>query len=126
MRAFKKEEKKRRKKKEEKKTTKKTTEKNDRKTARRRNREQARAPSSGIPPGARLLGVVAVYEAAQTHGRRQRQHQGVETQPGKINTNLLAVILPADDDKKNRQEDFTCSCFLYTPHHTVPRSATQS
>ena len=58
-------------------------------------RQTTRCPVA-VPPGAGLLGVVAVYEAAQTHGSSQRQHHGVETQPGKINTNLLAVVFSVD------------------------------
>ena len=87
------------------------------------NQNRTHSPLA-VPPGAGLLGVVAVYEAAQTHGSSQRQHHGVETQPGKINTDLLAVIFSVDDNNNSCSKDFPYSCFLYIPYHTGPYSTT--
>lgn len=46
------------------------------------------------PPRAGLLSLVSVNEAAQAHEGRQRQHEGVEAQPGEVDADLLAVVLP--------------------------------
>lgn len=47
-----------------------------------------------VPPGAGFLSFVSVDETTQSHNSSQSEHYGVETQPGKVNANLLPVILP--------------------------------
>lgn len=46
------------------------------------------------PPRAGFLSLVAVNEAGQAHGGCQRQHDGVEAQPGEVDADLLPVVLP--------------------------------
>lgn len=46
------------------------------------------------PPRAGFLSLVSVDEAAQAHDGRQRQHEGVEAQPGEVDADLLPVVLP--------------------------------
>lgn len=46
------------------------------------------------PPRAGFPSIVAVNEAAQAHEGRQRQHEGVEAQPGEVDADLLPVVLP--------------------------------
>lgn len=50
------------------------------------------------PPRAGFLSLVAVNEAAQAHGGCQRQHDGVEAQPGEVDADLLPVVLPVKGD----------------------------
>lgn len=48
-----------------------------------------------LPPRAGLLSLVSVNETAQAHDGGQRQHDGVEAQPGKVDADLLPIVLPA-------------------------------
>lgn len=47
-----------------------------------------------VPPGAGFLRLVAINETTQSHHSSYGQHYCVEAQPGKVNANLLPVILP--------------------------------
>lgn len=49
---------------------------------------------STVPPRAGFLCFVPVYETTETHNSGQGQHDGVEAQPGEVNSNFLAVVLP--------------------------------
>ena len=51
------------------------------------------------PPGAGFLIPPSKDETAQSHHSSQSEHDRVETQPGKVNTNLLSVILPVGEIK---------------------------
>ena len=50
-----------------------------------------------VPPGAGFLSFVSVDETTQSHNSSQSEHYGVETQPGKVNADLLPVILPVEE-----------------------------
>lgn len=61
-------------------------------------------PQGNVPPGAGVSGPVSINETAQSHDSSQNEHHCVETQPGKVNADLLPIILPV---KKNF--DYYCS-----------------
>lgn len=46
------------------------------------------------PPLVVVIGEEAVDEAQASHYGSKEQHLGVETQPGEINPDLLAIVLP--------------------------------
>lgn len=47
-----------------------------------------------LPPCAGLLSLVSENETAQAHDGGQREHYGVEPQPGKVDADLLPIVLP--------------------------------
>lgn len=50
----------------------------------------------GVPPRAGFLSPVSINETTQSHSSCQSEHYCVETQPGKVNANLLSIILPVE------------------------------
>lgn len=49
-----------------------------------------------VPPCTCFLSLVPVNKTTQAHHSSQSEHNGVETQPGKVDADLLAVILPVE------------------------------
>ena len=53
------------------------------------------SPAHG-PPLVLLVGQQAVQEADEPHHRSKEQHLCVEAQPGKVDPDLLSIILPVN------------------------------
>lgn len=52
-----------------------------------------------IPPCACFFVMVAIKEAAQSYDSCHDEHHGVETQPGKVNADLLPKVLPVQGNQ---------------------------
>lgn len=49
-----------------------------------------------VPPGAGVPGIVPVDETADPNNSSPSEHSRVETQPGKVDANLLPVVVPVN------------------------------
>lgn len=58
-----------------------------------------RCLQDNVPPGAGFLSLVSINEAPESHNSSQSEHFCVETQPGKVNADLLPIILPVEKKK---------------------------
>jgi hypothetical protein len=58
----------------------------------------------GLPPSAVILIKISIEEAGHAHHSCEKEHLRVIAQPSKVDSNLLAVILPGEREREREGE----------------------